>query len=189
VSRKYKFKDTGKLYFITYAVVKWIDLFIRDDYRNVLLDTWKYCRVEKGLEIYGWCTMTSHVHMIIGSHKDELSAIVRDMKRHTSERLRATIQKHPGESRKEWMLTIMEEEGKNNSNNISFQLWQQHNKPIELLNQKVAWQKLNYIHNNPVSAGFVEQPEYYKYSSAYAYHTGKPPLIEMYFLDPLLSFV
>ncbi|MEP7229313.1 MAG: hypothetical protein ABI691_03625 [Ginsengibacter sp.] len=32
------------------------------------------------LEIYGWCIMQGHIHMIIGSKKDNLKDIVRDMK-------------------------------------------------------------------------------------------------------------
>jgi len=53
------------------------------------------------------------------------------------------------------MLVLMERADRENSNNINFQLWQQHNNPIELNNQKIAWQKLEYIHQNPVKAGFI----------------------------------
>jgi putative transposase len=34
--------------------------------------------------------------------------------------------------------------GKQNSNNRNFQFWQQHNKPIELTDNKIMEQKLNY---------------------------------------------
>jgi putative transposase len=67
MSRKYKFGNSSKQYFISFAVVNWIDVFIRNEYKEILLDSWQYCQREKDLEIYGWCIMTSHVHMIIVS--------------------------------------------------------------------------------------------------------------------------
>ena len=86
------------------------------------------------------------------------------------------------------MLWMMESAGKKNSNNIGFQLWQQHNKPVELFNQKMAWQKLEYIHQNPIVAGIVEKPEDYLYSSARDYY-GMKGLIEINLLDPLIITV
>ncbi len=185
MSRKYKFRDSDKLYFVSFAVVYWIDLFIRDEYKKVVLDSWQYCMANKGMELYGWCIMTSHIHMIIGSHGDKLEKIMQNMKRHTSEMLHKTIKNHKGESRKEWMLWLMERAGKKNSNNGEFQLWQQNNNPIELYNLKMAWQKLDYIHNNPVKTGIVEKAEDYLYSSARNY-IGMKWLSEISYLDPLI---
>jgi REP element-mobilizing transposase RayT len=186
MSNKYKFHDQDKLYFVSFSVVYWIDLFIRNEYKQVLLESWKHCRKHKGLEIYGWCIMTSHVHMIIGSNGNKLEDILRDMKRHTSTVLRDAIQNNIVESRKGWILWMMRRAGSKNSNNEKFQLWQQDNHPIELFNHKVLHQKLDYIHNNPVEAGFVEKPEDYLYSSARDYH-GLPGLFEgVILVDPLL---
>ena len=184
MSTKYKFSDQDQLYFVSFAVVNWIDLFIRNEYKQIILDSWRHCQANKGLEIYGWCIMTSHVHMIIGSNQNKLEDIMRDMKRHTSEELKRAIQSNPAESRKEWMLWMMERAGQKNSNNSNFQLWQQDNHPIELFNSKILHQKLDYIHYNPVEAGFVEKPEDYLYSSARDYY-GLPGLIDILLVDPL----
>ncbi|MGZ6251429.1 MAG: REP-associated tyrosine transposase, partial [Candidatus Chromulinivorax sp.] len=72
-----------------------------------------------------------------------------------------------------------------NSNNINFQLWQQHNNPVELSSKQIAWQKLEYIHQNPVKAGIVEKPEDYLYSSARNYY-GLKGLIDIDLLDPMV---
>jgi REP element-mobilizing transposase RayT len=71
---------------------------------KIVLDSWKFCQEKKGLEVYGWCIMPSHVHMIIGSRKNKLEDIVRDMKKHTSLELKEAIKKNVSESRKEWMI-------------------------------------------------------------------------------------
>ncbi len=173
MSRKYKFRDQDQLYFITYTVVYWIDLFTRNDYKEILLKSWKYCCEHKGLDVYAWCIMTNHVHMIIGSRKDPLESIVRDMKRHTSTELRNAIQQHPSESRREWILALLKQAAANNSNNNSFQVWQQHNQPIELSTPELTEQKLDYLHNNPVAAGITDTAESYLYSSARDYYNGK----------------
>lgn len=184
MSRKYKFRNNEKIYFISFAIVGWIDLFIRDEYRQVMIQSWKHCQKTKGLEIYGWVIMTSHIHMIVGSHGQPLAQIMQDMKGFTSKELRKIIETHRSESRKEWMLEIMTRAGSMNSNNVAFQLWQQDNHPIELITPKMAWQKLNYIHDNPVKSGFVSKPEDFIYSSAGDYF-GNRGLVEVRLLEPL----
>jgi len=67
MSTKYKFHDQDKLYFVSFSVVYWIDLFIRNEYKRVLPDSWKHCQKHKGLEIYGWCIMTISVRKKIKS--------------------------------------------------------------------------------------------------------------------------
>ena len=181
MSRKYKFGDNDKLYFISFSVVHWIDVFIRNDYKEVLLESWRFCQKEKDLEIYGWCIMTSHVHMIVGTKGRPLDKIIGEMKSFTSTSLRKIIKEHPAESRKEWMLWMMEKAGKKNSSNNDWQFWQQHNKPLEILNAEMFYQKLNYIHHNPVEAGFVEKDEDWAYSSAKDFH-GKKGLIDLSYI-------
>lgn len=185
MSRKYKFRDNDRLYFATFSVVYWIDLFIRKQYKDILLNSWQYCMEKKGMELYAWVIMTSHVHMIIGSHQDNMENIMRDMKKHTSQELRKAIQDYDGESRKEWMMKLMRMAGQKNSKARDFQLWQEGNHPIELFTPKVTHQKLDYIHNNPVEAAIVEKPEEYWYSSARDYY-GMKGLIDIMLPDPLI---
>jgi hypothetical protein len=61
MARKYKFHDNSKLYFVTFTVVNWIDAFIREENRNIFYESVKYCQENKGLEVYGYCIMTSHI--------------------------------------------------------------------------------------------------------------------------------
>ena len=98
--------------------------------------------------------------------------------------LRKAIETTSVESRREWMLKMMKDAGTINKNNRGFQLWQQHNNPIQLISNKIARQKLDYIHYNPVEAGFVTNPEDWLYSSAIDYYDGKG-LLEIKVLDTL----
>ena len=185
MSKKYKFADNDKIYFVSFAVTNWIDLFIRNEYREEILNSIRYCQTYKDLELYGWCIMTSHVHLIIGTKGNPLQNIMRDLKRPTAEALHKSIQTNLIESRREWMLWMMERAAKKNSNTAKFQLWQPESHPIQLINNKMAHQKLDYIHNNPVEAGFVTKAEEWKYSSAIDYYGGKG-LLEIIKLDTLI---
>jgi len=75
----------------------------------------------------------------------------------------------------------MERSASKNATVNNRQFWQQHNKPIELWSSHVIEQKLNYIHMNPVVSGFVNEPEYWKYSSVMDYAGGRG-LIEINYL-------
>ncbi len=137
------------------------------------------------MELYAWCIMTSHVHLIIGTKGNPLQNIMRDLKRHTAEVLHKNIQNNSSESRREWMLWMMERAAKKNSNTAKFQLWQPESHPVQLGTNIIAHQKLEYIHYNPVEAGFVIRAEDWMYSSAIDYCGGKG-LLEIIMLDTLI---
>lgn len=125
------------------------------------------------MEIYAWCIMPSHVHLIYRAQENNPGDLIRDFKTFTSKKLQSLIEDNPQESKKEWMLWLMERAGLKNSNVKKRQFWQQHNKPIELWSPEVIEQKVDYIHFNPVESGFVAEPHHWKYSSAIDYSGGK----------------
>ena len=111
--------------------------------------------------------MSNHVHLVIEGSSVALEDVMRDLKKHTSKSILKAIEENPQESRKEWMLWLFERAGKKNGNNTKYQFWQQHNQPIELtLKAFDINSAIDYIHDNPVKAGFVQRPEHYLYSSA-----------------------
>ena len=166
MSRNYKFRNPEGLYFISFATVEWMDLFVREVYFGIVVDSIRYCQRNKGMHLYAWCIMPSHIHMVFRSEKADPSGLIRDFKRFTSRALQKAICGNYKESRRHWLLDTMARNGEKRSNVWHYQLWQQHNHPIEVWSHHVIRQKINYIHCNPVVAGFVERPEYWKYSSA-----------------------
>lgn len=179
MSTKYKFLNPDGCYFVTYAVVSWVDVFTRNAYKDILIESWKYCQQQKGLLIHAYVVMTNHVHMIISRNSSvSLESIMRDTKKYTSSKVLESIKKE-SESRKEWMLNIFNQAGLNNSNNKIFQFCQQDNHPIECDTAQILEQKMEYIHENPVRVGFVEKAEDWVYSSAGDYFCNRKGLIEL----------
>ena len=174
MSRKYKFKDQNQHYFVTLTVTKWIDIFVRNEYKDILLDALKYCQKNKGLEIYSYCIMTSHVHMIIGTVGDQFSDILKSLKKFTARKIKQEIGDNPRESRKKWLLRLLKNERTN-----KFQLWHPESHPIELNNATIMEQKLAYIHKNPIVAGFVDKAEDWIYSSAETYYHNRKGFLEI----------
>jgi putative transposase len=79
---RYFIKDQHSRYFLTLTVIHWIDLFTRREYRDVIVDSLKYCQVAKGLEIYAGVVMYNHIHLIAACRKPyRISDFLRDLKK------------------------------------------------------------------------------------------------------------
>jgi putative transposase len=169
----YKIRNKEAIHFVTFAVVEWVDVFTRKEYRDLLLDSIRHCQENRDLLVHAWCLMSNHLHWLISAKNHDPSEILRDFKKYTSKKIITAIENNQFESRRDWMLRIFKEHGEKNSRNSNYQFWRQDNQPKECYSSAFILQKLNYIHNNPVVAGIVDRPEDYLYSSARDYHFGK----------------
>jgi len=184
----YKIRNQAAIHFITFAVVVPIaigrvDVFTRKDYRDIVLDSIRFCQAEKGLLLHCWCIMSNHVHLIASAKQENLSDVLGHFKKFTSKKIINAIKESKSESRRDWMIRVFEEQGQLNSRNTNYQFWRHDNHPMELYSSAFIVQKMNYIHNNPVEAGIVEKPEHYLYSSAKDYfYTERCGLLDLVFL-------
>jgi REP element-mobilizing transposase RayT len=168
----YKINDQTKAHFITATVVDWVDVFSRKAYRDIVIESFDFCIKNKGMILYGYVIMSNHIHLIVQSNEGKLSDLIRDFKKFTAKSILETIENEP-ESRRDWMLKRFEFACKSHSRNEKYQFWQYGNHPEEIYTEKFLWQKLDYIHLNPVRAGIVEKASHYLYSSASNYVNGK----------------
>ncbi len=84
MSRKYKFLNKEGLYFVSFATVNWIDVFVRPQYNNIILESLKYCRANLGMELFCWCIMPSHIHLIYRAKENNPEIILGRFKEYTS---------------------------------------------------------------------------------------------------------
>ena len=165
----YQIKNQEGLYFITCQVVGWVDVFSRKIYRDLVIGSLKYCMENKGLEVYAYVIMTNHVHLIVQSKAGCLSDTIRDFKRFTSNSILNDIKENTKESRREWMEVVFRYHAKFNKRVNEKQYWTHENHAVELTDNDMIDSRMNYIHENPVRAGWVERAEDYLYSSARNY--------------------
>lgn len=169
MSDKYKIADKDSAYYLTLTVVGWVDVFTRKSHKMQIVESLKYCKQEKGLEIYGWCLMPSHLHLIARAvGKQSLSEILRDFKKYTAKAILKQIEEEP-ESRRDWILSYFEYKGKCLNRIKKYKFWQDGNHAKEIFSNEYFWEKLNYIHQNPVEDMIVANAEDYLFSSARNY--------------------
>ena len=179
----HKIVNQNSLHFLTITVVGWIDVFTRQKYRDVIIQSLRYCKQHKGLVINAYVIMSNHIHIIAYAQEGyNLSHIIRDFKRFTARAIIQDIIQSPEEGRSEWMLRLFKYHGKYNGKNDKFQFWIQDNHPIELVSPSWIKQKLDYIHLNPVRSGLVDNGEKYLYSSARQYG-GKKGILGVEIID------
>jgi REP element-mobilizing transposase RayT len=169
MSTKYKATTTEDAYFITITVVGWIDLFTRLNQKNVIINSLKYCQQNKGLELYAYVIMSSHLHLFCKATDGFiLSDVIRDFKKFTSKKIIQTIKQEP-ESRREWMLAYFEKACEHLKREQHYKVWQDGYHAEHIYSNSFMKQKINYIHDNPVKEKLVALPEDYYFSSARNY--------------------
>ena len=170
---RYKIANQNATYFLTLTVVDWVDLFTRKDYCFVLTDSLNYCAKEKGLIVYAYVIMSSHVHLVCSVKEPfKLSHVLRDLKKHTSKQF-VKIMDKIGESRKEWLLNKFSFEARRTQRADNYKIWKDDNHAIEIGEYIDIEQKINYIHENPVKAMLVREQTDYIFSSALDYANGQ----------------
>lgn len=184
--QKLSIKKPNSSYFLTLTIVGWVDVFTRECYQKLVIDTLRYYIKNKGLHVYSYVIMSNHIHLVVNvDDHNNLSDVIRDFKKYTSTQIIAKIKSEP-ESRREWLLDYFSKAALEHSKTTNYKVWQDGNHAIELYNEHFTWRKIRYIHLNPVRAGLVTQEEYWKYSSASNYHELESVLEEVYHLSPPL---
>ena len=158
--------NTDYPYFLTLSVVGWIDVFTRQRYNDKIIESLKYCVEHKGLEIFAYVIMPSHIHLVARSLAGNLNEVLRDFKSFTAKEVLRMIESEPGESRREWLLHMFKYYAEFQKQNTTYMFWQKTNHPIELNYPSIVDQKIDYVHNNPVEAGYVVERGSWYYSSA-----------------------
>ena len=169
MSTKYKATTTEDAYFITITTVGWIDVFTRLSQKYIITDALEHCQQNKGLEIYAYCIMSSHIHLLCkATNGFILSDVIRDFKKFTSKKIIQTIIDEP-ESRREWMPDYFEKAYSHLKREQHYKIWQDgyHAEIVE--SNWFIKQKSNYIHDNPVKDKIVLLAEDYFFSSVRNY--------------------
>ncbi|AHM59888.1 transposase [Flammeovirgaceae bacterium 311] len=164
---EYRKTYEGGLFFITCTVVDWLDVFTRTEYADELLNNLKYCQQHKGLELFAYVVMPNHIHMVASRAAGQMGDLLRDFKSFTAKRIILQIRDNPQESRKEWLLQQFSYHGRHQQHHKEYLFWQKTNYPVDITDAGMLEQKIEYIHQNPVRAGYVDEPQHWRYSSAY----------------------
>jgi len=152
--------------------VAWLPVFTRPETVSVVLDSWRYLQQHRGFQLFGYVILENHLHLIASSF--DLSKEMKDFKSFTARQIIDLLES----GKVSVLLNQLEWHKAQHKVQSRYQLWQEGNHPQLIQGEEMMLQKLEYIHNNPVSRGYVEEPIHWRYSSASNY-AGKPGLIEV----------
>jgi len=173
---RYTIKEPDSPYFITCTVVKWLPIFTRKPYFDILMDALQFCRQHKGLKIYAYVILDNHLHLVVGG--PNLADTIRDFKSYTAKRLIAQLE----QDQKTWVLNQLQYYKAPTKTGSDYQVWQEGFHPQQIFSEEMLHQKVNYLHHNPVRIGVVDRAEDWVYSSARHYSGGKG-ILELDVLD------
>jgi putative transposase len=151
-------------YFYTATIQGWKHLLSTDEFKEIIIDSLRIMVKENRVEVNAFVIMHNHMHIIWqalpGNEPDEI---------------RNSCMKYTAQQMKKKLSIedpVLLEEFKVRKYDRSYQFWKRNSLSIELFTEKAFTQKLEYIHYNPVAAGYCKYPEEYKYSSAKFYELG-----------------
>ncbi len=157
---RYKICNPGNTHFITSSIIKWTKIFTTEKYINILVEAIKYNQENKEFEIFAYVIMKDHFHLICRAEK--LKNIVSSIKSYSAKMIIKQL-KEDGKTR---TLKIFEENKIPGKTDRQYQVWQEGYHPQVIVGDSMFLQKMNYIHFNPVRAGYADDIFEWKYSSA-----------------------
>jgi putative transposase len=150
--------------FYTATILEWKPQLKYDKYKNVVIETLRILVNEKRINLYAFVIMSNHMHLIWQPLNDFTpEKIQHSLLSFTAHQFKVDLEvNHPH------VLSHFKVKAKDRN----FQFWERNSLGVDLFNEAVFVQKLDYIHWNPVKAGLCNLPEQYYYSSAKFYEYG-----------------
>jgi putative transposase len=163
-------------FFITSTIIDFHPVFKHDSDYQILIDNLNFYRHKFDMKLFGYVLMPNHYHFLVqlDNHQGQLSKFQQDFKKFTAKKI---LEKLYEESRFQ-ELKIFEDAARNLPKQ-KHKVWMDRFDDEVIKSEKWFFQKLNYIHNNPLKAGLVEQPEDWSYSSARNYINGDHSIIKI----------
>jgi putative transposase len=169
---RYRIFDDAYPYFLTCTIVGWQAVFTRPEAVQIVFDSWEFLKKEKNFRLYGYVVLENHLHMIASA--PELADAIKGFKMYTARRIIDLLEAQ-GAGVLLRQLRALKLRHKTAS---EYQVWEEGSKPKQIDGDDMMIQKLEYIHNNPVKRGYVDDPVHWRYSSARNY-PAMPGLVEV----------
>jgi putative transposase len=168
----YRIFETEYPYLLTCTIVGWLPVFTRPESVAVIFDSWKFLQQNKGLQIFGYVILENHLHLIAAA--PDLPNVIKSFKMFTARALIRLLESHGAEV----LLRGLKALKLQHKTDSEYQVWQEGSHPKQISSDEMMLQKLEYVHNNPVKRGYVDEPVHWRYSSARNY-AGMPGLVEV----------
>ena len=148
---------------MTCTVVDWLPILARPEPKAIIIDSLRFLQDENSLTIFAYVIMEDHLHLICQA--DNLSAEIGRFKSYTARHIIDLLIEEGNIG----VLSELKTKKLDHHKDSIHQFWQEGSHPQQIQGRKMMVQKIEYIHNNPVRCGYVDQPVHWRYSSARNY--------------------
>jgi REP element-mobilizing transposase RayT len=160
---RYRIHEAEFPYFLTCTVVGWLPVFTRPEAVQIFFDCWVFLRQNREFRLCGYVILENHLHLIASA--PNLANAMKSFKMFTAGEIIALLERH-GAGMLLRQLRALKLRHRTRSEH---QVWQEGNHPKQIGNEEMMRQKLEYMHNNPVKRGYVDEAVHWRYSSARNY--------------------
>lgn len=163
-ARRKNYIEIGQIYFWTATINKWQKLLYRNEFKDIILNSFEYLSRLNKIDVFAFVIMPNHIHTIW--RINELNG---------KETAQGSFLKYSAHEFKKLLSPNELSNYHTNSINKNYEFWQRDPLAIHLYTPEVAYQKLDYLHNNPCTEHWqlATEPEDYLYSSASFYEKNK----------------
>ena len=156
-----RYNTPTNAHFITFSCFRRQPFLARDRSREWVLDALRKAREQHAFDLWAWVIMPEHVHLVIWPRAREysISAILASIKKPVTNAALRHVRKHSPE-----FLERMRDAQPNGK--CSYRFWQRGGGyDTNLWSATPLWDKIHYIHRNPVRRGLATTAEAWLWSS------------------------
>lgn len=146
-------------YFLTSVTHHRLPIFQGNTMKSVLCEALNEARKSAEILIFAYVIMHDHFHIITDGRRSP-SETLRYINGISARRIINYLQEN------EFTSSLVKLRQEQKKDGYKYSVWEHHSDKFLITSESMLMQKVNYIHYNPVDAGFVESPEDYRFSSA-----------------------
>ncbi len=160
---RYKIYEPTHPHFVTCTILHWLPLFTRQESVAIIIECLKYLQTKDNLKLYAYVILENHLHMVLSS--DDLHKSMQSFKQYTAKKLLELLKKENATI----LLDQLAFYKKAHHKEKSYQVWEEGYQPKLIQGEAMMKIKIDYIHQNPVKRGYVDEAMHWRYSSARDY--------------------
>jgi len=171
--------ERGQLLFITTSTYRRNRLFSCQRFCTTFVDVLRQRREETGFRLMGWVLMPDHFHLLIRPEPPEATVrFMQELKKRSAQQIIAALARNQNHPRCRNLLSRLRLPPTVHSDSY-YRLWQRRYLPFNVFTDRKQLQKLDYMHNNPVTARLVPSPHQWPWSSFRFYYLNDSSLLSM----------
>jgi REP element-mobilizing transposase RayT len=157
------YMEIGEIFFFTATIHKWYRLLQPDQYKEIIVSSLAHLSNIGKLDVFAFVIMPNHIHLIWRTNSlNGKETVQGSFLKYTAHEFRKRLLKDSPSQLEHYRVQ---------ATNKDYEFWQRDSLAVHLYTRDVTYQKLEYLHLNPLAEHWqlVKDPSDYFYSTASFY--------------------